>query len=49
MGSGGFRELQQAHQTLAREHAQTRGITVSLVNLMRRGFWGRLRWLLTGK
>ena len=41
-------ELAKAHNVLAQEHAQTRGLVSSMVLVLRRGFWGRLRWLLFG-
>ncbi len=44
---GTFRqETVKAVNTLAVEHAQTRGLLVSLV---RRGLWGRLKWLVIGR
>ena len=46
---GGFKELVKDHQTLAREHAQTRGLAVAVINVLKRGLLGRLKWLLVGK
>lgn len=34
---------------ISREHAITRGIAVSVLQVMRRGFFGRLKWVLFGR
>lgn len=34
---------------LAREHAQTRGYVMGILQVLNRGFFGRLKWLLFGK
>jgi hypothetical protein len=34
---------------ISRDHAITRGIAVSALQVLQRGFWGRLRWLLRGR
>ena len=34
---------------LNREHAITRGVAVSCLQVLQRGFWGRLKWLLFGR
>lgn len=31
------------------EHAKTRGLAVGCAMILRRGFFGRLKWLLRGK
>lgn len=36
-------------QQLSLEHAKTRGIAVAAYSVLRRSFWGRLRWLLSGR
>lgn len=36
-------------QQLSREHAITRGIAATSLNVLRRGFFGRLKWLLFGR
>lgn len=52
----GFRELVRETSGLARivdqlakEHAQTRGMTNHLLAILQRSFWGRFRWLFRGK
>lgn len=52
----GFRELARDHAGLARivdglakEHAQTRGMTAAILQMLQRGLWGRLRWMLLGE
>ena len=37
------------HQMLSREHAITRGIAVTALQVLQRGFFGRLCWLLRGR
>ena len=34
---------------ISTEHAKTRGIAVTVLQVLQRDFWGRLRWLLRGK
>ena len=36
-------------QQLSIEHARTRGIAVASYSVLRRGFFGRLKWLLLGR
>ena len=36
-------------QQLSREHAITRGVAVGCLQVLQRGLWGRLKWLLRGK
>ena len=36
-------------QQLSREHAITRGIAATTLSVLRRGLWGRLKWLLFGR
>lgn len=36
-------------QEFGREHAITRGIAATALTVLKRGFWGRLRWLLFGR
>ena len=36
-------------QHISREHAITRGMAVGCLTVLRRGFWGRLKWLLMGR
>ena len=52
----GFRELVRDTQglarvvdTLAKEHAQTRGVVNHIMQFLGRGFGGRLKWLIFGK
>lgn len=33
---------------IGREHAITRGIVVTILGVLRRGFFGRLKWALFG-
>lgn len=35
--------------TMTREHAITRGIAVTCLQVLQRGFFGRLKWLLVGR
>ena len=34
---------------LAKEHAQTRGMVAAILQVLQRGLWGRLRWMILGK
>lgn len=34
---------------LAKAHAMTRGGTNACLNVLQRGFWGRLKWLVMGR
>jgi len=52
----GFRELvretqkvAEKQQTLAQEHAQTRGMVMSIAQVLRRGLLGRLKWIVLGR
>ncbi len=36
-------------QTVSLEHAKTRGVAVACWSVLKRGFFGRLKWLLTGR
>lgn len=40
---------QTVAQQLGREHAITRGIVVTVFQVLQRGFWGRLKWIFLGK
>lgn len=51
----GFREVSRDIQglvriieALAQEHAKTRGVQNGILDLLKRGFFGRLRWLIFG-
>ena len=37
------------YSLISREHAQTRGLAMMALSILQRGFWGRLRWLFTGR
>ena len=36
-------------QHISLEHAKTRGMTMIALSVLQRGFFGRLKWLLTGR
>lgn len=36
-------------QQISKEHAMTRGLAVVAMNVLGRGFWGRMKWLFLGK
>ena len=36
-------------EQISREHARTRGMAVASLSVLGRGFFGRLKWLLTGR
>ena len=38
-----------AREQISREHAKTRGLAVISYSVIGRGFFGRLKWLLTGR
>ena len=42
-------ERNMSFRQIARDHAVTRGYVNGLLQLVNRGFFGRLRWLLFGK
>lgn len=39
----------EVRRAISLEHAKTRGMAIVCLQVLQRGFWGRLRWLLTGK
>lgn len=44
------RQVKNEYRThISREHAITRGIAMSAMQVLRRGFWGRFKWLFRGK
>lgn len=44
-----FRQLEINITQLRQEHAQTRGMVVSIIHVLQRGFLGRLKWLFLGR
>lgn len=36
-------------QSVSREHGITRGIAMATLQVLQRGFFGRLKWLVVGK
>ena len=36
-------------QHISLEHAKTRGMVMLALSLIRRGYWGRFKWLLFGR
>jgi hypothetical protein len=38
-----------ALRQLSRDHAITRGVVAQILGVLRRGFFGRMRWLLFGR
>jgi hypothetical protein len=34
---------------VSQEHAKTRGMVIAILQVLRRGFFGRMKWLLFGR
>jgi hypothetical protein len=42
-------EKKEYRRHISLEHAKTRGMVQIALSVLRRGFWGRLKWLIRGR